>query len=302
MAKRLVKSENVFRVADEIRDRGELPTALNIYDELGHGSLTTITKFLKEWLAKEENKQAENLPAEIKVPSNLMDQSSKWIKTLWFSAKAEAEQDFEEMRNLNQTEVNKALELLKESEAFSERQNLKLLAAQTEIEGQAEQLVFANNSVKNNIETIENLKKNCNDLLLETSVLKAEAVKDETLIAELKQSEQLLSNQNISLNKIVESKDRENRKLAKEKASLEGNVDKLSLQVQELLRKMDVLNNEKNMQSTEKSSLVARLESTEKQLSRTEKKNSRIEEKNEKLQEEILEIARLRVIDTKIST
>ena len=299
MAKRLVESEDVSRIANDIRDRGEQPTALNIYDELGRGSLTTITKFLKEWITRDENQQAENLPVEIEVPIKLQAQSSKWIKALWNCASIEAEQNFEDMKIAVKTEVEEISELLNESQIFCERQNVKLLTAQSEIDLQVEQLASGAQDLEDKNSIIGSLRKINNDLQLEVSVLKAEADKDAALIADLKQAESLINNENKSLSTKVESIDGANKQLTEEKNQLQETNNTLSLEMKELFNKIDIINNEKSILNTEKSTLQARFNDIEKQLSRIEKKNLALEEKNEKLQAEILGIAKFRVIDSK---
>jgi len=49
-----LKEADIHKVADTLIAKGENPTAIRIYEHLGHGSLTTITKYHRSWRVKRE--------------------------------------------------------------------------------------------------------------------------------------------------------------------------------------------------------------------------------------------------------
>ena len=49
MARKGISKQRIFKAAQEIAIRGELPTAIKVRSTLATGSITTIQKYLQEW-------------------------------------------------------------------------------------------------------------------------------------------------------------------------------------------------------------------------------------------------------------
>jgi len=62
MTKKRLKKEDIFEAAFSLEKSGAKPTANNIRDHIGSGSLTTITKYLKEWSSQKGTLIEENFP------------------------------------------------------------------------------------------------------------------------------------------------------------------------------------------------------------------------------------------------
>ena len=63
MAKALVTQERVFEVAQALTDQGTAPTILNVQEEIGGGSYTTVKRYLDQWReAAPKQRQPVELP------------------------------------------------------------------------------------------------------------------------------------------------------------------------------------------------------------------------------------------------
>ena len=249
MAKRLVEQADVFAVANEIKLRGESPTAIKILDELGQGSLTTITKFLKQWQVEGDNCDAQELPPEIAVPGEVTELAGKWIKTLWTAARKEAEMSFNDRRTEVEAESEKLAQQLKESEAFSEAQDAKLSEAFAQIEqlkATEEKLV---NEVAGGLAANLELERANNELSGAIAVLQAEKTMFVSQISELKHNNAELTDFFADLRNKFTKLTNDNVKLAESKAGLQElsktQLESLGAQVAKLEKALD-LSNSKN--------------------------------------------------------
>ena len=77
MTKKRLKKEDIFEAAFSLEKSGTEPTANSIRDHIGSGSLTTITKYLKEWSTQKENIMEDNLPNINDVLSGVEDEVLK---------------------------------------------------------------------------------------------------------------------------------------------------------------------------------------------------------------------------------
>jgi chromosome segregation ATPase len=140
MARKLVNREDVYSIADALSAEGVTPSSTSIYKRLGHGSLSTITRYLRTW--ELERATDERLDAATNsVPSSIFSASSRLATKLWQTAREEADNTLsEQRRSLEEREAgwrqeiesaqalaDQALEARAkaEEEAFEDRQKLE---------------------------------------------------------------------------------------------------------------------------------------------------------------------------------
>lgn len=128
MAAPRLTEEEVHEACADIAAQGERPTALTLYDKLGRGSMTTITKHLNSWKSSDEAQalQADALPAVIKLPAELSKEGEELLKKMWNVAKGLTDAELEIQREaLKQAEVANQKKV-EEAFAFSEAQAMKI--------------------------------------------------------------------------------------------------------------------------------------------------------------------------------
>ncbi len=128
MAAPRLTEEEVHAACAEIAAQGERPTALNLLDKLGRGSLTTITKYLNSWNESDEAQaiKAEALPAVIKLPTELSKEGEELLKKIWHVAKGLTDAELEIQREaLKQAEIANQAKV-EEAFKFSEAQTMKI--------------------------------------------------------------------------------------------------------------------------------------------------------------------------------
>ncbi|MGZ0080548.1 DNA-binding protein [Methylomonas sp. YC3] len=120
--------EEVHTACTEIAAQGERPTALKLLDNLGRGSLTTITKYLNSWYASDEAQtlSADTLPAVIQLPQELTKDGEDLLKKIWNIAKGIADKDLEVQREALRQAEKDAQARVEEAFAFSEAQAMKI--------------------------------------------------------------------------------------------------------------------------------------------------------------------------------
>jgi len=97
MARKLVNREDVYAIADALVAQGVTPSSTRIYKQLGHGSLSTITRYLRTW--ELERASDERLDAaSSSVPSSIYSASSRLATKLWQAAREEADLTLAEQR------------------------------------------------------------------------------------------------------------------------------------------------------------------------------------------------------------
>ena len=124
---RLTES-NVHAACAEIVAQGERPTAIKLLENLGRGSLTTISKYLQSWHESEQAREidADNLPASVILPDELTKAGNEALKKIWQIAKRLADADFEKQREIsNKAEKELQVKLI-DAFKFSEAQALKI--------------------------------------------------------------------------------------------------------------------------------------------------------------------------------
>jgi len=183
--------EQVHAACTEIAAHGERPTALKLLDQLGSGSLTTITKYLGTW---NETNQAqtiktETLPAVIKLPDDLAKSGEDLVKKVWNIAKVMADAELEVQRDaLKQAEATTHAKV-EEAYNFSDAQSIKI-----------EQMEDALAAMKNDFNNMQRDFIQIRDKLNETEKLKIGVSKDNEhmafTITELKQKIADLENLN----------------------------------------------------------------------------------------------------------
>ncbi len=128
MAAPRLTEEEVHAACAEIAGQGERPTALNLLDRLGRGSLTTISKYLNSWNATDEAQtiKADTLPAVVKLPTELSSEGEDLLKRMWHVAKSITDAELEIQREaLKQAEIGNQARV-EEALQFSEAQSMKI--------------------------------------------------------------------------------------------------------------------------------------------------------------------------------
>lgn len=128
MATARLTEEEVHTACAEIAAQGERPTAIKLLENLGRGSLTTITKYLISWNATDEAQaiKAEELPALVKLPETLSKEGEDLLKKMWHTAKGLADEELDIQRGaLKQAELANQAKV-EEAFKFSEAQTMKI--------------------------------------------------------------------------------------------------------------------------------------------------------------------------------
>ncbi|MGZ8212874.1 MAG: DNA-binding protein [Methylosarcina sp.] len=136
MAARNLIEEEVHAVCAEIAAQGERPRSVAIYEKLGRGSMSTITKYLNSWNATDEAQalKAEALPMVVKLPEELTKDGEDLLKRMWNTAKGLADADLEIQREaLKQAEQANQLKV-EEAFKFSEAQSMKIDRMEDELD------------------------------------------------------------------------------------------------------------------------------------------------------------------------
>lgn len=127
--------EDVHLACADIAAQGERPTALNLLDKLGRGSLTTITKYLNSWNSSDQAQavKAESLPAVVKLPPELLKEGDDLLKRMWNVAKSITDAELDVQREaLKQAEIANQAKV-EEAFKFSEAQSLKIERLEEEL-------------------------------------------------------------------------------------------------------------------------------------------------------------------------
>jgi chromosome segregation ATPase len=128
MAAPKLTEEEVHAACIEIAAQGERPRAISLYEKLGRGSMSTITKYLNSWNASDEAQtlKADALPMVVKLPDELSKDGEDLLKRMWNTAKGIADAELEIQREaLKQAELANQLKV-EEAFKFSEAQSMKI--------------------------------------------------------------------------------------------------------------------------------------------------------------------------------
>lgn len=126
-SERLTEKE-VHEACAEIAGRGESPTSLKLLNELGRGSLSTITKYFGTWKESEEAQafKAEELPAVVQLPEELTKEGEDLLKRMWNVAKNLTDAELDIQREALKQAEQASQKRVEEAFAFSEAQSLKI--------------------------------------------------------------------------------------------------------------------------------------------------------------------------------
>jgi len=128
MAAPKLTEEDVHAACAEIAAQGERPRSVALYDKLGRGSMSTITKYLNTWNASEEAQalKPDALPMVVKLPDELSKDGEDLLKRMWNTAKGIADAELEIQREaLKQAEQANLLKV-EEAFKFSDAQAMKI--------------------------------------------------------------------------------------------------------------------------------------------------------------------------------
>jgi chromosome segregation ATPase len=131
MATSRLTEKDVHAACIDIAAQGERPTALNLLEHLGRGSLTTISKYLNSWNDKNQAqgiKAEKTLPAVVNLPQELAKNGEDLIKKVWHTAKAIADAELEIQREalkqaeaINQAQIDEAFKFSEDQESINEQ-------------------------------------------------------------------------------------------------------------------------------------------------------------------------------------
>lgn len=77
MKNRKLTREDIFEVAFKLEKAGIEPSSKLIREEIGSGSLTTVTKYLKEWQSGKQHNRSENI---VSIPDILAQVDNELLK------------------------------------------------------------------------------------------------------------------------------------------------------------------------------------------------------------------------------
>lgn len=156
MATPKLTEQEIHSACADFVAQGERPTTLKLFDSLGRGSLTTISKYLNSWKQTEEAQvlDAESLPAVVQLPDNLAKDGEEFLKKIWNVAKGSADREIEVQRvALKQAEKDSQARV-EEAFAFSDAQAMKIERLEDEIKALQAQL---DNECKQHAADLHNL-------------------------------------------------------------------------------------------------------------------------------------------------
>ena len=161
MAAIKLTEDEVHEACSEIVSQGERPTALNLLDKLGRGSLTTITKYLNSWNSSDEAQavKAENLPTVVKLPPELLKEGDDLLKKMWNVAKSITDAELDVQREaLKQAEIANQAKV-EEAFKFSEAQSLKIERLEEELQVYKVQLESEKNAHSKAVNQLNDAEK-----------------------------------------------------------------------------------------------------------------------------------------------
>jgi len=251
--------EEVHVTCAEITAQGERPTVLVLYERLGRGSLTTITKYFNSWKTTEEAQaiKAEELPAVVKLPTELTKEGEDLLKKMWHVAKSITDAELEIQREaLKQAEIGNQARV-EEALQFSEAQSMKIDRLEDDLTGiqkklaeeqgnHAQAISRLNEAEKRNI----GLSKDNDQLQHEISELKKQVAMLEELNKAAVLERQELQQQHDA---VLKQKDAEIR-------SLDMQVHKLQTSLDSTVKSNDQLKSDIKVKTSDLSGLTIELE------------------------------------------
>lgn len=235
---------DVHAAMEAMIEVGEKPTALNLLKALGRGSLTTITKFMNSFNKPDNSITEDALPALAVVPKEISLAGELLVKRIWADARAFANHEIESQRTaLIQAEAE-ATTRINEAMEFSEVQAKQI----EEMEGLLDELRLIITEKDESIKALEVDVKNLTQALNKESKDKEIALhsNESTKIA-LNKSEKYvdeLKTEIASDQKKYEALNESSKTLEKTNKSLELQIGKQQLALDQQANSLDVLKKE----------------------------------------------------------
>jgi len=164
MAAQRLTEEEVHEACAEIAAQGERPTVLNVYDRLGRGSLTTITKYFNTWKASDEAQafRLEDLPAVVKLPEELSNEGEGLMKRIWNVAKGLADAELEIQREALRQAEHASMKKVEEEFAIRKKSEVQLANEEKNnvaLSKDNEQLRHEIDNLRNQVASLEEANK-----------------------------------------------------------------------------------------------------------------------------------------------
>lgn len=125
-----ITKEQIWLVADEMREAGESPTLAAVRKKIGGGSFTTISEAIKEWRQRAQEKARTD---ELVVPNELRDLVAGAGKAFWQSALEQARAEVEGLKIALESREKEIARERVEALALADQMSADLEQAQAEI-------------------------------------------------------------------------------------------------------------------------------------------------------------------------
>lgn len=259
MAAPRLTEEEIHEACAEIAAQGERPTALNLLDKLGRGSLTTITKYLNSWNESDEAQaiKAEALPAVIKLPTELSKEGEELLKKIWHVAKGLTDAELEIQREaLKQAEIANQAKV-EEAFKFSEAQTMKIDRLEDTLTELQEKLTEEQNNHAQAVVHLNEAEKANVGLSKDNDRFQHELGELKKLVATLEEANKAAVQEKHALQQnhddVIKQKDAEIKSLDKEVYKLQSSLDTMA-------KTNDQLNSELNRKTAELSDRAVELD------------------------------------------
>ena len=203
MSKRINK-ETIFKAARELQEKDEKVTTLTLHKHLGHGSYTTISKYLKAWEAEgEAQEDAAQVPAVIDTPDAIAQEGNRLVSKIWTTARQMSLDELEVQRAALdakaatlQEETAQAIDMADATAAENERLRDRIEHLEKELAAGANaakaEADRTNATIDRHVQTISRLEASLETATAETTKLRAdldarmaETIKDRSTMAKL---------------------------------------------------------------------------------------------------------------------
>jgi chromosome segregation ATPase len=227
MATSRLTEKDVHAACIDIVAQGERPTAINLLEHLGRGSLTTISKYLNSWKATDQAQtiKAETLPAVVNLPSELAKDGEDLIKKVWHTAKTIADAELEIQREalkqaeaINQAQIDEAYKFSEDQEAKIEQLEDALTALREDHAGLRQDLIHTKDKLNDAEKFNVGLSKDNEQLTFSIADLKQKIA---ALTEEKQASQETLKQKDVELAKLSVHNEAITRELTEVKADLE---------------------------------------------------------------------------------
>lgn len=275
MAKKIITYDQVAEYAKSLLEAGVEPTTLGIYGKLDKkGSLTTITKYLKQWLETTEAKQQqqEQLPEVANLPERIQEEFLMLLNKIWIASNQTAIAEFDKERESYKQEIHS---LTSEIEEYSQHLSVK----ESEVEELENSIDTMNNDLSELSDKHKALEKSHNALLNEKN----------KLITSIESRDQKIA----SLGDIIEEKDKQASVQEKALETINNNFNKLDDKYEKLEKAHSLLKDEKNKLNILNERQITRTEQLEQSVLDKDKELSKLvklESENEKFSLDLVKL------------